>query len=77
MNFENAMAAARQAIPKYRQREFVVKAYPNNKPAAPKYKNMLIMCLFMISPRSDYSIKRIRFINLSLRAVFPDLVKRY
>ena len=46
------MAAAKQAMPKYRQIEFVVKAYPNSKAAAPKYKNMLIMCLFIISPHS-------------------------
>lgn len=52
------MAAAKQAMPKYRQIEFVVKAYPNSKAAAPKYKNMLIMCLFIISPQSDYNIKR-------------------
>ena len=52
------MAAAKQAMPKYRQIEFVVKAYPNSKAAAPKYKNMLIMCLFIISPQSDYNIIR-------------------
>ena len=30
------MAAAKQAMPKYRQTEFVVKAYPNSKAAAPQ-----------------------------------------
>ena len=71
------MAAAKQAMPKYRQIEFVVKAYPNSKAAAPKYKNMLIMCLFIISPQSDYNIKRWNVSFHLRKAEFQGLGKPY